>query len=268
MNGVRSYTTLSFSILSLSILLIILSSLVALTGCRENVELSDLECVLAEYRQLPVEEQEAALRELAASDTPDAKYAWYELGNIFYQRSATEDVPPGEVSESGTNALLDSALVFFGEATASDSTFVEPLVNAGLIWDDLSEGRTPEAMAAMSKSTELYLRAIEMRPGDEKACCNLGSLYFRRHQYMDALAQFKAALEVHPRSALAHYNLAIMFAESKMYREAIVEWEDAAEFDEEGDIRERSLENIGVIKDLMEAEIPANLTQPVDAKKS
>ena len=263
MNGVRSHTTLS-----LSILLIVLSSLVVLTGCRESMELTELERVLAEYRQLPADEQEAALRDLAVSDTPEAKYAWYELGNIFYERAATEDLAPGEESASGTNALLDSALVFFGEAAATDSTFVEPLVNAGLIWDDLSQGRTIESMAAMSKATELYKRAIALRPGDEKARCNLGSLYFGRHQFMDAKAQFNAALEANPRSALAHYNLAIMFAESKMYREAIVEWEDAAEFDEEGDIRERSLANIEVIKDLMEAEIPANLTGQAGDKKS
>ncbi|MBU1072181.1 tetratricopeptide repeat protein, partial [bacterium] len=205
---------------------------------------------------------------LAAAGTPEAKYAWYELGNIFYRRATTTELAPGEGSASGTNALLDSALAYFEVASSSDSTFVEPLVNAGLIWDDLSEGRTPEAMAAVNKATELYTRAIALRPGDEKACCNLGSLYFRRHQYMNALAEFKAALEGNPRSALAHYNLAIMFAESKMYREAIVEWEDAAEFDEEGDIRERSLENIRVIKELMEAEIPANLTEPAGDKTS
>jgi tetratricopeptide (TPR) repeat protein len=244
------------------------ASLASLTGCREGVELNELERVLAEYRQLPEAEQEPALRELAASGTPEAKFAWYELGNIYYARAAADKVEPGEESPTGTNALLDSALVFFGAATEADSAFVEPLVNAGLIWDDLSEGRTPEAMAAMNKATDLYLRAIAARPGDEKACCNLGSLYFRRHMYMEALVQFKAALEANPRSALAHYNLAIMFAESRMYREAIVEWKDAAEFDEGGDIRERSLENIKVIRDLMEAEVPANLAQPSAEKTS
>jgi len=263
MNGLRSkpamYTT---------ILLACLASLALLAGCRESVELTEMELVLDEYRQLPVDEQEPALRELAVSGTPEAKYAWYELGNIFYSRAGAETLPPGEDSATGTNALLDSALVFFGNATAMDSAFVEPLVNAGLVWDDLSEGRTPESMAAMNKATDLYSRATAIRPGDEKACCNLGSLYFRRNMYTDALNQFKAALEADPRSALAHYNMAIMFAESKMYREAIVEWEDAAEFDEEGDIRERSLENIKVIKDLMEAEIPANLTQSSGDKTS
>ena len=263
MNGLRSTPALHTTIL-----LACLAALALLAGCRESVELTELEMVLAEYRQLPAEEQEPALRELAVAGTPEAKYAWYELGNIYYSRAGAETGPPAEESATGTNALLDSALVFFANATALDSIFVEPLVNSGLIWDDISEGRTPEAMAAMNKATELYNRAIAVRPADEKACCNLGSLYFRRHMYKDALAQFKAVLEADPRSALAHYNLAIMFAESKMYREAIVEWEDAAEFDEEGDIRERSLENIKVIQDLMEAEVPANLIQPTDDKTS
>jgi len=257
MNGVRRHATMGAAVL-----LLVLSALPMLTGCRDDVELSEMERVLAQYRLLPTEEQEPALRELAASDGDEAKYAWYELGNIYYQRAGISTEAPGEVSETGTNALLDSALAYFSKATEADSAFVEPLVNAGLIWDDLSEGRTPEALSAMNKATELYKRAVALRPGDEKACCNLGSLYFRRHQYMDAKAQFQAALEADPRSALAHYNLAIMFAESRMYREAVVEWEDAAEFDEEGDIRERSLANIEVIKDLMEAEVPENLGGP------
>jgi len=247
-------------LISLTVLLVLLSSLTVLTGCHESVEPTELELVLAEYRELPVEDRESALRTFSATGTPDTKYAWYELGNLYYKRSGGEETAPGEGSLSGVNALLDSALVFFGTAMDMDSTFVEAIVNAGLIWDDICDGRTPEARQAMIKATENYKRAIALRPDDEKARCNLGSLYFRKRQYEPALEQFRAVLEVHPESALAHFNLAIMFAESKIYREAITEWELAAEYDKDGEIHERSVENIRVMRELMEAKIPENLT--------
>ena len=60
-----------------------------------------------------------------------------------------------------------------------------------------------------------------------------------------------------PKSALAHYNLAIMFAEAKIYREAIAEWELASKYDPDGDIGDRSRENIKIVKDLMNAPAPA-----------
>jgi tetratricopeptide (TPR) repeat protein len=255
MNGARMNT-----LIGLTALLLLLTSLTVLTGCRESVELSELEIVLADFRNLPAEDQESALRTFAATGTPDSKYAWYELGNLYYSRSTGEVIDPGEGSLSGANALLDSALVFFGTATDMDSTFVEAIVNAGLVWDDVCDGRTPEARQAMIKATDLYNRAIALRPDDEKARCNLGSLYFRKRQYEPALEQFRAVLEVHPESALAHFNLAIMFAESKIYREAITEWELAAEYDKDGEIHERSVENIRVMRELMEAKIPENLT--------
>jgi hypothetical protein len=70
------------------------------------------------------------------------------------------------------------------------------------------------------------------------------------------MAEFQKVLEYHPQSALAHYNMAIMFAESKIYREALVEWELASKYDPDGDIGERSRENIKIVKDLMNAPTP------------
>jgi len=255
MNGARKNT-----LIGLTVLLVLLSSLIVLTGCRESVELSELELVLADYRKMPVEDQEGALRTFAVTGTPDTKYAWYELGNLYYKRSTGEEMAPGEGSLSGANALLDSALVFFGKAADMDTAFVEAIVNAGLVWDDICDGRTPEARQAMTKATDHYKRAIALRPDDEKARCNLGSLYFRKRQYEPALEQFRAVLDAHPESALAHFNLAIMFAESKIYREAITEWELAAKYDKDGEIHERATENIRVMRELMEAKIPENLT--------
>ena len=243
--------------LVLLLLMIGLSALVG--GCRDYEDMTEVESFLIAYRDLPEDELETAMRKVAAEDSLNGKYAYYELGNIFFDRSREQTVPPGESSPTGSNALLDSALAYLGLAAEMDSTFSEPLVNMGRIWDDLSDGRTPQARRAMKMATDYYTRAIEIDPGDEKARCNLGSLYFEKHQHAEAVAQYRAALEHNPDSALAHYHLAIMFAESKMYREALAEWEAAAKSDKDGEIGERSRENIRVINDLLDSKIPANV---------
>jgi len=232
-------------------------------GCRGKTAQTALDTTLAPYRALPAEQQEAALRRALADGSAPAAILWYELGNLAYQQASAPDAPPpGANSPTGRNAALDSALICFQRASALDTLFVESLVNEGLVWDDVAEGRDAIARNAVTSARECYKRAIRLRPDDEKARCNLGSLNFRRHQYAEAIEQFNAVLAINPNSALAHYNLAIMFAESKMYREAIREWEAAAKHDRDGDIGERSRQNIKVIKDLMKAEVPAGLAQP------
>ena len=47
-----------------------------------------------------------------------------------------------------------------------------------------------------------------------------------------------------------------MFAEAKIYREAIREWELAAKYDPDGDIGERSRDNIKIVQDLANAKPP------------
>ncbi len=95
-----------------------------------------------------------------------------------------------------------------------------------------------------------------MDPADEKARCDLGGLYLRQRRTQDALDQFQTVLDADPKSSLAHYNLAIMFAEQKIYREALREWELAAKYDPDGDVGQRSRENVRIVKDLMNAPDP------------
>lgn len=234
-------------------------ALAALSGCKEGVELSEMDRALAEFREIPLDERPAALRTFMVEQPELARYGWYELGNTWYEQAAGEMIEPGPDSQTGTHALLDSALFAYGKALAADSTFVEAWVNMGLVWDDVSDGRTPQARNAAEEAKDAYLRAIELRPDEEKARCNLGSLHYRRHQYDKAVEQFQTVLDQNPESALAHYNLAIMFAESHMYREAEVEWKAAAQYDPDGDIGDRSRENLKVIEDLMNSEIPEEL---------
>lgn len=236
-----------------------LIALVALAGCRGGGSDSEMDRALAAFREMPLAERPAALHAFMDAQPELAHYGWYEMGNTWYELAAEQEAPPGAESLTGFHALLDSALAAYGNAIAADSTFVEAWVNMGLVWDDVSDGRTPQARRATEEAKTAYLKAIELRPDEEKARCNLGSLYYRRHMYGEAVEQFQAVLDADPGSALAHYNLAIMFAESRMYREAKTEWELASRYDPDGDVGDRSRENLKVIDDLMNSEIPPEL---------
>ena len=158
----------------------------------------------------------------------------------------------------GAQSMLDSAEVYFNLAVAQDSTFIEPMVNLGSIWDDRAEtiGNRDQYDERIAEANKFYSMALEVDPSDEKARCNLGSLYLRQRRASDALAEFQKTLEYNPESSLAHYNIAIMFAEAKIYREALNEWGLASKYDPDGDIGERSRATIEIVHDLMNAPTP------------
>lgn len=226
-------------------------------GCKEGMPSSELDRFIAEMGKLEAPAQEAKLRELAAGQAPLATYANYMIGNNFYLH-AGEQARQAGWNDGQVNALLDSAEVYLSLAVAQDSTFIEAMVNLGSLWDDRSDqmGNREDRELRIGKAKEYYNLALAVDPRDEKARCNLGALYLRQRQTAEALAEFQQVLQDHPKSSLAHYNLAIMFAEQKIYREAIVEWELAVKCDPEGDIGNRSRENIKIVKELMNSPTP------------
>ncbi len=236
-----------------------------LAGCREDVPQSELERFIAVHRQLPLPAYQDTLRALIAAGSPQAVFAHYELGNLFYE-AAAESAQVHGYRSGPAPALLDTAINHFERAVALDTTFVEAYVNLGSVWDDLAdqtsiakqeERRLHEER--LNNAEKMYQKALAIAPEDEKALCNLGALYMKQRKTDEAVAQFQQALAAHPQSALAHYNLAIAFAEAKIYREAIREWEAAADADPDGDIGERSRENIKIVKELLEQKVPEKI---------
>lgn len=245
-----------------------LGVLAALGGCRGSVPATPLQSFLDRFEDLPPVEQEAALRPLAAGGGQEAAWAHYALGNLFYA-AGSDSAAFGDRAAVAAVAHFDSARACFARAVAADSTFVEAWVNLGSVLDDLSGQRSvrdrAQQQADQHDAEQAYRRAVALRPGDEKALCNLGALYVRMRRHPEALAQFQAALAAHPKSALAHYNLAIMFAETKIYREALREWRAAAEAEPKSDIGRRSRENLKIVEQMMAAPTPASVTAPAAA---
>jgi tetratricopeptide (TPR) repeat protein len=227
-------------------------------GCRDEIPKSDVELFIERYRDLPREVQIDSLRPLLDDPGPTGTYASFQLGNVFYA-DAVDTADVRGWNHTGAQAQLDSAQHYFERAVDRDSTFIAALVNLGSLWDDRSNilsATTPRGDAYV-QAEKYYDRALAIDPDDEKARCNLGSLYLRQRRTQDAKDQFQYVLERNPKSALAHYNMAIMFAEARIYREAVREWELAAKHDPDGDIGERSRDNIEIIKQLQEQDTAA-----------
>jgi hypothetical protein len=70
------------------------------------------------------------------------------------------------------------------------------------------------------------------------------------------------AVEHFKRDKKTFWFVAILFATQKIYREAIREFELAVKYDPNGDIGERSRDNIKIIRDLMESEKPGKTKKP------
>lgn len=236
---------------------VLMALALAAVGCKEGVPQTALDLFIERVSSLEAEQQEETLRNLAVDGNPEAPFANYMIGNNFYSAAGALAMESGWNGVE-VNASLDSAEFYFTRALAQDSTFLEAMVNLGSLWDDRSDqmGSREDRQTRNERAEYFYRMALKQDPLDEKARCNLGALYLRQRQTADALQEFQTVLDNNPRSSLAHYNLAIMFAEQKIYREAIREWEMAVKFDPEGDIGERSRDNIQIVKDLMNAPAP------------
>lgn len=231
--------------------------LLAVAGCKDGMPQSDLDKFITHMESLPQPERADSLAAIATGSGQRAAFANYMMGNKLYAAAADSAVAGGWAAPVVT-ALLDESEAYLSEAVARDSSFVEALVNLGSLWDDRSEvvGPRNERDRRVAEARKYYELALAADPLDEKARCNLGSLYLRQRKTMEAKEEFQKVLENNPRSSLAHYNLAIMFAEAKIYREAIREWELAVKYDPDGDIGQRSRDNIEIVKELMNTPVP------------
>jgi tetratricopeptide (TPR) repeat protein len=141
---------------------------------------------------------------------------------------------------------------------------------------DLEEGGAP-----IDEAIEAYLKALELNPGAAGALVNLGTIYYRQRNFIDAetyyreaidadpsypLAQFnignlydelgrlddaqghyKLALELNPQYADAHFNLALLCERQGDNLKAVYHWKNYLKLDRGGewaDIARRQLDRL------------------------
>ncbi len=244
-------------VLIASFMLVLL--LTGIVGCKDGeLPESGLEQFIDRVSELDNVALDDTLRSISTGPEPYSTYAHYMIGNRYYE-SATDSALVAGWDQPGVAALMDSAEVHFLACVERDTTMIEAYVNLGSLWDDRAQMQASRSLRdrRLETAREYYESALRIDPADEKALCNLGSLYMNQRKTSDALKTFETVLDHNPKSSLAHYNLAIMFAEAKIYREAIDEFEAAAKYDSDGDIGQRAQDNVKIIKDLMNSPDPA-----------
>ncbi len=106
---------------------------------------------------------------------------------------------------------------------------------SGDLFNDLGTLRTlvPDSYAARQlvadvhrhlrqgeRARELYQEVIQKEPGNSAALVDVGAYYLERHEYDQAIEQFKRAGEVDLASAAAQYNLSWAYRGSYRFQEA------------------------------------------------
>jgi tetratricopeptide (TPR) repeat protein len=141
----------------------------------------------------------------------------------------------------------DSAVLYYKEAVALDSTYTKAHVNLGIALERIN--RFDEAKAH-------YLNAIEIDSSDVLAHCHLGHYYHVRGEMGKAVEHYRRALAADPQSAQAHYNLGLAFADSRLFAEAAREWKRVIELSPQSELGRTAVENVRLIKTYLQADAP------------
>jgi tetratricopeptide (TPR) repeat protein len=170
---------------------------------------------------LSAAEQIAYLRSLRSERPGDATLSFH-LGNAYLRL----DRP-------------DSAIVWYEEAVALDSTYAKAHVNLGIALENAHR---------LDEAKSHYERALEIDSTDALARCHLGHYFHARGKVGEAVRCYVRALELHPESAQAHYNLGLAFADTRLFAEAIREWERVIALSPETELGRTAAENLRLMR--------------------
>ena len=86
-----------------------------------------------------------------------------------------------------------------------------------------------------------FRAAIEIRPDNEKAHLNLGAAFLKEGRLDEAIANFRAAIEIRPEYAKAHSNLATALMRQGNAGEAFLQWQKSLQLQPENVIARDNL---------------------------
>jgi len=70
-----------------------------------------------------------------------------------------------------------------------------------------------EAGAPIEEAIAAYLKALELNPGSAGALVNLGTIYYRQRNFIDAETYYREAVEAEPTYPLAQFNIGNLYDE-------------------------------------------------------
>ena len=153
-------------------------------------------------------ELDAALKELnmAVKDDPELSIAYSAAGDIHFGRGNYK-----------------KARGSYEKACKSNPYSFGSHYKLGVTYEKLAEvAQTAREVAKLIRAAvSVYLRSVELEPGDFDANINLCACYFRLGKYRLAEKYGKAAIKADPKNPKAHSNIAVILTKRGQYREAI-----------------------------------------------
>ena len=82
---------------------------------------------------------------------------------------------------------------------------------------------------------EAYQKAVEINPKDDEAYNNMGSAYNHKKEYDNAIEAYQKAVEINPKRDEAYYNIGVAYGKKQEYDNAIEAYQKAVEINPKKD---------------------------------
>ncbi len=129
---------------------------------------------------------------------------------------------------SAVEPLAGQFVMDFTERTVVESRKIHAMRAAETASDFFSRGvALEEDPATQAEAIDSYKKCVELDPTHAAAYINLGTLYYNRHDYVQAERYYRKAIEVDSRYALAYFDLGNVLDETGRLLEAIKAYEAA-----------------------------------------
>jgi len=129
---------------------------------------------------------------------------------------------------SAVEPLAGQFVMDFTERTVVESRKIHAMRAAETASDFFSRGvALEEDPATQAEAIDSYKKCVELDPTHAAAYINLGTLYYNRHDYVQAERYYRKAIEVDSRYALAYFDLGNVLDETGRLLDAIKAYEAA-----------------------------------------
>lgn len=85
-------------------------------------------------------------------------------------------------------------------------------------------------LGTFNKIVKLFKRKVELEPGNAYAWNDLGSAFYKQHEYNESLTSYNMSLEINPKSSVCWYNKGVVLAKSGNHDGALQCYEEAIKF--------------------------------------
>ena len=169
-------------------------------------------------RSAVIRESLRAMRQVAGMDNPLMEAGTFASQSRVVFRHQGAAVEP----------LAGQFVMDFTERNVVESHKIHAMRAAESAADFFARGvALEEDPGTQLEAIENYKKCVDIDPSHAAAYINLGTLYYNRHDYVQAERYYRKAIEVDPRYALAHFDLGNVLDETGRLPDAIRAYQSA-----------------------------------------